>query len=177
MKFISPYFGFKSHRDKVQIHGQTQVFVMTECFKSHRDKVQIGESANEAGVHRGFKSHRDKVQISFWAGNSGRYKVSNPIGTKFKSCNISTCITRETLFQIPQGQSSNETGQVQDKNGKLFQIPQGQSSNRLKPLNKFMIYFVSNPIGTKFKCYINNYFFVKYLKVSNPIGTKFKSCK
>ena len=57
---------------------------------------------------------------------------------------------KDVMFQIPQGQSSNQPqGQPLPQVG-MFQIPQGQSSNLLYN-RKYPPYHVSNPIGTKFK--------------------------
>ena len=78
---------FKSHRDKVQIYLKRSIgYASMMCFKSHRDKVQIIEEPKKFFLgHASFKSHRDKVQISRFVGSGGNeWRVSNPIGTKFK---------------------------------------------------------------------------------------------
>ena len=121
------------------------------CFKSHRDKVQINVLSTSGHTYSCFKSHRDKVQIDNFAKESGLYRVSNPIGTKFKFSFMCASVNAVPWFQIPQGQSSN---------------------NIHSPLKSFQTE-VSNPIGTKFKSQ-NSYFFMRSNKVSNPIGTKFK---
>ena len=151
MLFLNYYFSFKSHRDKVQILDNYPLMHSIQLFQ-----IPQGQSSNfvlgifELLLFICFKSHRDKVQIRHIINPNIGFKVSNPIGTKFKFNTSVTCINC-TQFQIPQGQSSNmvttdhgfgkkcfkshrdkvqiSIEMIKATDAELFQIPQGQSSN------------------------------------------------
>ena len=99
-----------------------------------------------------FKSHRDKVQINALVVKVNSFKVSNPIGTKFKYHHAQCCHHLH-----------------------LVSNPIGTKFKYLVRCTAIEETTVSNPIGTKFKFIYANNSTKLYVLVSNPIGTKFKS--
>ena len=104
---IASLTSFKSHRDKVQIYYVYNCLGISLVSNPIGTKFKCTLDFLQATLRKSFKSHRDKVQILVLISVLlHQLAVSNPIGTKFKS-KKSLELLSISLFQIPQGQSSN----------------------------------------------------------------------